>query len=229
MKKPLILYVEDEQVLAEIIKESLEDKGYEVAYAGDGKTAFTLFRELSPQLIILDVMLPDMQGFELAKQIRASNKTIPIIFLTSKSEPSNVVQGFESGGSDYLKKPFSIQELLIRIKVLLSEGRLLATTASAEAEYDIGQFIFNPNKATLSRENQHIKLTSRESEILNVLLQNRNGITSRTVLLNSMWGNEDFFSGRSLDVFITKLRKHLKADPKVEIINVRGVGYRLVC
>jgi DNA-binding response OmpR family regulator len=228
MKKPLILYVEDELVLAEIVKESLEDKGYEVLHAADATIATALFSASTPQLIILDVMLPDPQGFELAKQFRATNQNIPIIFLTSKSEPASVVQGFESGGSDYLKKPFSIQELLIRIKVLLSDGRVLPVAINESSTLPIGKYLFHPLKAVLTNNDQIIKLTSREAEILKALLHNKNNITSRSSLLKSMWGNDDFFSGRSLDVFITKLRKHLKDDPTIEIVNVRGIGYKII-
>jgi len=228
MKSPLILYVEDENVLAEIVRENLEDNGYRILHATTGSAAFDLFTADRPDLIILDVMLPDMEGFQLAKQIREIDQSTPIIFLSSKSLPENVVSGFESGGNDYLKKPFSIKELLIRVKSLLSGGRIATVTSTTTQHAGFGKYNFDMDKGLLVCGDKIKQLTSRETEILKKLFLNKNKVITRAELLNSMWGNEDFFTGRSLDVFITKLRNYLKEDPSVQIINIRGVGYKLV-
>jgi DNA-binding response OmpR family regulator len=228
MKPVKVLYTEDEESLAEIVRESLEAKGFTVCYASTGAASYSLFITESPDIILLDVMLPDTDGFALSKTIRIKDQKTPILFLTSKSLPENVVSGFESGGNDYLKKPFSIEELIIRMKALLSPDRLVQTTNVAQEAVIIGNYVFDPVKNYISYNNKVQKLTSRESEILRTLYINRNRIIERKKLLESMWGDDDFFTGRSLDVFITKLRKHLREDASVQIINVRGVGYKLV-
>lgn len=226
-----ILFVEDEPALAEIVKENLIMKGYMVSHCKTGRETMNLYANQDFDLVLLDVMLPDATGFELAKQLRQTNVQVPIIFLTAKNQPSDVINGFESGANDYIKKPFSLEELAIRIRVLLSAGRQLEVNplSSAIKTITIGKYEFIYPKAILSLNGQVRKLTSREAEILQLLVLNKAHILNRDVILNQLWQNNDYFSGRSLDVFITKLRKYLKDDPSVCIVNVRGQGYKLMC
>ena len=224
-----ILFVEDEPALAEIVKETLALKGFEVIHTLTAKETINQYHKLKPDILILDVMLPDGDGFSIAKQLRQIDMVTPIIFLTSKSLPTDVVMGFESGGNDYLKKPFSIEELTIRIKALLSQNRLVIKPENIEKQpIKIGNYQFYYPKGVLSIANSQRTLTTREAEILQMLLLNKNNMLERNVILNALWSNNDYFSGRSLDVFITKLRKYLKDDPSIFIINIRGQGYKLV-
>ncbi len=226
-----ILFVEDEPALAEIVKESLMMKGYMVSHCKTGRETMNVYANQDFDLVLLDVMLPDATGFELAKQLRQTNVQVPIIFLTAKNQPSDVIIGFESGANDYIKKPFSLEELAIRIKVLLSAGRQLEVNplSSVTKTITIGKYEFIYAKAILSLNGQVKKLTSREAEILQLLILNKAHILTRDVILNQLWQNNDYFSGRSLDVFIAKLRKYLKGDPNICIVNVRGQGYKLMC
>lgn len=224
-----ILFVEDEPALAEIVKESLESKGFEVKHASTAKDAMASYYTGHYDILVLDVMLGDGDGFSMAKQIRLEDLHTPIIFLTSKSLPADVVNGFESGGNDYLKKPFSMEELIIRMKALLNKNRLVSkNTDTVHGEIVIGNYNFSYTKGELYFFGIKRVLTSRESEILKMLILNRNQILERNVLLTTIWGENDYFSGRSLDVFITKLRKYLKEDPSVSIVNIRGQGYKLI-
>jgi DNA-binding response OmpR family regulator len=225
-----VLLVEDELTLAEIIKESLETRDFSVTLIDSIAAGIDAYYHTRPDIIVLDVMLPDGDGFTMAAQIRQTDMNTPIIFLTSKSLPSDVVKGFESGGNDYMKKPFSIEELIVRMKVLLNKNRVLPVLeAHLEEVVQIGAFTFNYNNAVLLYAGISRQLTSRESELLKVLYVNKNRLIDRKSLLKSIWGDDDFFSGRSLDVFITKLRKYLQHDPAVKILNIRGIGYKLIC
>ena len=224
-----VLFVEDEPALAEIVKESMESKGFVVKHTASAQNALLQYYSTQPDIIVLDVMLGDGDGFAVAKQIRDTDLNTPIIFLTSRSLPADVVTGFESGGNDYLKKPFSMEELIVRMKALLNKNRLILKTADITHEdISIAGYLFSYLNAELLFAERKRTLTSRESEILRMLILNKNRILSRDVLLNTIWGQNDYFSGRSLDVFITKLRKYLKDDPTVLIINIRGQGYKLV-
>lgn len=227
MSSQNILLVEDELVLAEIVQESLQSRGFNVAHAVTIAHALELYHTNSPAIIVLDVMLPDGSGFELARQIRNVDMDLPIIFLTSKSLPQDVVEGFESGGNDYLKKPFSLEELIIRIRALLSKNRLITKNPGINTTA-LGQFTFKYPKGALDILGNERILTTREAEILHLLILNKNRVLSRNELLVNLWGNNDYFSGRSLDVFITKLRRYLKPDPSVSILNIRGQGYKLI-
>ena len=220
-----IVLAEDEPSLAQIIKESLETRNFEVFIAGNGNEALDLYKTKDPEILVLDVMMPFKDGFTLAKEIRQDNKQIPIIFLTAKSQIKDVLEGFNHGGNDYLKKPFSMEELIVRIHSLLD--RKLQN--QEQTNIKIGNYFFNYTKQTLVFENQQILLTNRESELLFILNQNKNNISERTYILNKLWGNDDFFNARSMDVFITKLRKKLQQDENVQILNVRGYGYKLIC
>ncbi len=226
-EKPKILLAEDEESLGKIIKESLEFNGFEVMHCKNGEEAFSKFKITSPDILVLDVMMPKKDGFTLAKEIRLENKTIPILFLTAKSQTQDVVKGFNLGGNDYLKKPFSIEELLVRIKSLLNINQVENKIAN-NTEIHIGNYIFSPKKQTLSFDNEIKKLTSRESDLLLELYLQKNEILDRTYILKKLWGNDDFFNARSMDVFISKLRKKLKKDTNIQIINVRSYGYKLI-
>ncbi len=225
MNKPIkILLAEDEPSLGQIIKESLETRNFEVLLCIDGEEAYKVYKAENPLLLVLDVMMPKKDGFTLAKEIREDNKDIPIIFLTAKSQTEDVIKGFNIGGNDYLKKPFSMEELIVRINALLKRG---ATELNTEA-ITIGKFVFNLKKQTLQLNNTFETLTHREAQLLYHLIKNNDQVLERSFILKKLWGDDDFFNARSMDVFITKLRKKLKADPAIQIINVRGFGYKLI-
>ncbi|WP_408026993.1 response regulator transcription factor [Tenacibaculum litoreum] len=220
-----VLLAEDEPSLGQIVKESLETRNFEVFHALNGEEAYEIYQTNSPDILVLDVMMPKKDGFTLAKEIRQENKHLPIIFLTAKSQAKDVVEGFEHGGNDYLKKPFSMEELIIRINALLDRIEL-------RRNYDainIGNYIFNYTKQVLSFNGEIKKLTHRESELLFHLSQRKNEILDRSFILKKLWGDDDFFNARSMDVFISKLRKKLKHDENIQIVNVRGYGYKLIC
>ncbi|WP_419700521.1 response regulator transcription factor [Mucilaginibacter sp. NFX135] len=228
MIKIRLLLAEDELALAHIVRESLEENGFEVILCANGEQALQKYKNDNPDILVLDIMMPKMDGFEVAHRVRETDKITPIIFLTARSQPKDVVAGFESGANDYLKKPFAVEELVIRIKVLLSDNRLLRTSKPPGESHQIGSITFNPLKNTVQQGVNQWTLTSRESEILRLLCKNQQQILSRKNLLETIWGDDSFFNARSLDVFISKLRTHLKADPNVQIITVRGHGYKLV-
>jgi DNA-binding response OmpR family regulator len=227
--KKIVLLVEDEPALAEIVNESLQSRGFIVTHAPTAALAFKHYYSAKPDIIILDVMLPDGDGFDIASTIRATDIETPILFLTSRSRPEDVVNGFEKGGNDYLKKPFSLAELIVRMQSLLKKnGLLIKKEPDVQETIQIGKYTFHYPAGMLSIEGISRTLTSREAEILQILLLNKNQMLDRKILLMKLWGNDDYFSGRSLDVFISKLRKYLNADASVIIINVRGKGYKLV-
>lgn len=218
-----ILLAEDEPSLGQIIKESLETRNFEVFLCKNGEEAYQVYKTENPLLLVLDVMMPKKDGFTLAKEIRAENPNIPIIFLTAKSQTSDVVEGFNLGGNDYLKKPFSMEELIVRIKALLHRNSF-----ENNEEISFGNFIFNLKKQTLQHHKTIQNLTHREANLLYYLLKNKDEVLERSFILKKLWGNDDFFNARSMDVFITKLRKKLKSDASIQIINVRGFGYKLI-
>ncbi len=226
MLKSTILLAEDESALGQIIKESLETRNFKVLLCDNGKKAYQVYTSEKPELLVLDVMMPKKDGFTLAKEIRSIDQTIPIIFLTAKSQTQDVVEGFTIGGNDYLKKPFSMEELIVRINNLLNKTKLQKTTEILL----FGEYKFDFPKQLLQYKNEDkIQLTHRESHLLFHLLKNKNQVLDRSLILNKLWGNDDFFNARSMDVFITKLRKKLKQDSNIQIINVRGYGYKLIC
>lgn len=223
-----ILFVEDEPALAEIVKESLESKGFHVVHVTNVVTALQAYTSTKFDLLILDVMLPDGDGFSLLKTIRMKDLTTPTLFLTSKSMATDVVSGFESGANDYLKKPFSMEELVIRIRSLLGMVNARPIDLKKTGTFTIGEYVFHYPEGVLVYQGVKKQLTFREAEILNILQIRHEQMVLRQELLLTHWGNDDYFSGRSLDVFITKLRKYLKQDPSIAILNFRGQGYKLI-
>ncbi|MGV6846733.1 MAG: response regulator transcription factor [Lutibacter sp.] len=221
-----IILAEDEPSLGQIIKESLETRNFEVILCKNGQIAFEKYESEKPELLVLDVMMPILDGFSLATKIRKENPTIPIIFLTAKSQTSDVVAGFNLGGNDYLKKPFSMEELIVRIKAQLKNK-----TKPVLIDHEpitLGKFSFDYKKQTLSSKESTQSLTHREAQLLYHLIEQKNQVLDRSFILKKLWGNDDFFNARSMDVFITKLRKKLKSDSSIKIINVRGFGYKLI-
>jgi len=225
-----VLLAEDETALAHIVRESLEERNFKVILCEDGEEAFELYAKHKPDVLALDVMMPKLDGFELAKRIREKDVITPIIFITARSQVKDVVTGFDLGANDYLKKPFSVEELIVRIKSLL-RNKTLHENARIKSETEplkIGSLIFDPLKNTIRYKDTLVNLTSRESAVLNQLCQTRMESVPRKTLLEKIWGSDDVFNARSLDVFITKLRRHLEVDPNIQLINIRGIGYKLV-
>ena len=223
-----ILLAEDETSLAHIVRESLEERGYKVIVCANGEIAIEKFESLKPNLVVLDIMMPKMDGYEVAKRIRIKDEHTPIIFLTAKTQVKDVVAGFEHGANDYLKKPFSIEELIVRIQVQLSKKGVLVAKKPVTEIINFASFTFYPVRHLLEDANAVRNLTSRESAVLKYLYESKQGVANRSSMLKQIWGNDNFFNARSLDVFIAKLRKYLSVDPTVKIINVRGIGYKLV-
>ncbi|WP_316783005.1 response regulator transcription factor [Pedobacter frigiditerrae] len=230
-RAPKILLIEDEVALGLIIKDGLEFRGFEVIYITDGSLAYATYISEKPDFLVLDVMLPSINGLMIAEKIRLENKHTPILFLTARTMPQDVLNGYMAGGNDYLKKPFDMEELIIRIKVLLNQNRLLENVQSDKnlGVVDIGKYTYDIMRGVLVYHGIIKQLTGRESEVLKTLYQNRNRLLARKEFLLQVWGDDDFFSSRSLDVFITKLRRYLKHDPSIQIINQRGFGYKLIC
>ena len=224
-QKITLLLAEDEPSLGQIIKESLETRGFDILLCENGEKAFEVYKTKNPKLLILDIMMPKKDGFTLAKEIRLEDADIPIIFLTSKSQTQDVVEGFHIGGNDYLKKPFSMEELIVRINNLLQNTVL----QKPHNIIKLGDYTFNFTNQTLQfKNNPSSTLTHREAHLLFHLVKNKNKVLERSLILNKLWGNDDYFSSRSMDVFITKIRKKLKEDQTIQILNVRGFGYKLI-
>lgn len=226
MSKINVLLAEDELALGMIIQESLESRDFKVRLCPDGQKAWESYQAQKPDVLVLDVMMPKKDGFSLAAEIRKTDPYTPIIFLTSKSQTEDVVKGFGLGANDYVRKPFSMEELIVRIKAHLDKIRI---RQSQSDWIGLGKYEFHPTRQLLKLGDSEHPLTSRESQLLQILLENANDITDRTLILNQIWGSDDFFNARSMDVFITKLRKKLQDDPAIQILNVRGYGFKLVC
>ncbi|MFM7022947.1 MAG: response regulator transcription factor [Flavobacteriales bacterium] len=222
-----ILLVEDDENLGFVIKDNLEDEGYLVDLAKDGDAGLRLFHGQSYDICLLDVMLPLKDGFSLAQDIRTTNQEVPIIFLTARSLDEDKIKGFQSGADDYITKPFSVNELSYRIKAVLKRTKTSEAKDVQKDNFQIGDFVFNFLNQTLTLNGAEQTLTKKEAEILKLLCLNKNQLVSRDMALKIIWGDNDYFKGRSMDVFITKLRKYLKDDPKVEIINIHGTGFKL--
>lgn len=224
--KTKILYVEDEPFLGKIVKESLESRQFEVRMVSDGKEVMSAFMEMKPNIAVLDVMLPGKDGYTLAKEIRQIDPSLPIIFVTAKTQTEDLIKGFEVGGNDYLRKPFSMEELIVRVNNLLQLTQ--KQQASPKENIAIGKFEFAPQRYELRKGDSLRKLSHREAILLQILAENQNNNIDRKTILMRVWGDDSFFNSRNLDVYITKLRDYLKEDDGIEIITIKGIGYRFV-
>jgi DNA-binding response OmpR family regulator len=224
MSTSRILYAEDDATLAFLTKDNLEQNHYEVTHCCDGKTGMEIFKKGGFDICILDIMMPKMDGFELATEIRKVNIDIPIIFLSAKTLKEDRIKGLRLGADDYLVKPFSIEELILKIEVFLKRSH--KNNTAEKSIYEIGKYQFDTKNFILYNENEKISLTQRESELLKLFLDNKNTVLKREQILTSLWGDDDYFMGRSLDVFISRLRKILANEKGIAIENLHGIGFR---
>lgn len=226
-KKINLLLAEDDKNLGSILKTYLEAKGFQTTLCENGQEALDAFKKQEFDFCILDIMMPVMDGFTLAKEIRKLNKNVPFLFLTAKSIQEDKFQGFELGADDYITKPFSMEELLLRLKAILRRSNV-SEHQHKNHIFKFGKYTFDYDRQLLTLGKSQNKLTSKEAELLRLLCDNLNEVLDRTVALNKIWYDDSYFNARSMDVYITKLRKFLKDDPDVELINVHGVGFKLV-
>lgn len=225
-----VLYAEDEATLAEIITDGLRSSGYEVHLASDGQQALQLFKSEKPDICVLDIMMPVKDGYTLAEDIRKLNREVPIIFLSAKSLGDDVVKGFKSGGNDYLKKPFTMGELLVRMESLLSRfGNAVSQQIPSSNRKTFGNCELNTVSQELVTPQARYKISYKETAILELLLEHRNDLLARQTALLKIWGDDSYYNARSMDVFMSHLRKMLKDDPDIELMSIRGVGYKLIC
>lgn len=225
MEKIKILLVEDEPTLAMIIKDTLDGDEFEILLAADGEEGLARYTEIKPDIIVSDIMMPKMDGFTMIRQIRKTDSLTPVLFLSARSAAGDVVEGFELGGNDYLKKPFGLAELIVRIKALLGKVSIRKEEISC---FRVGQYTFDSITQTLLYCGEKQLLSNRESEILKRLCENKDHVLPSKDLLLDLWGDDSFFNSRSLHVFITKLRHRLSEDQTIRILNVRGIGYKLI-
>ncbi|MDJ1482949.1 response regulator transcription factor [Cytophagaceae bacterium YF14B1] len=226
MQKTKVLYVEDEPFLGKIVKESLESRSFDVCMVADGQLVSRLFEEYKPDICVLDIMLPNKDGYEVATSIRQKNAQIPILFLTAKTQTEDLLKGFQAGGNDYIKKPFSMEELIVRMQNLLQITYRKSQVSSQTIS--IGRYEFNPQRYELKLGDKLRKLSYRETELLSILAENQNFTVNRKDILLRVWDDDSFFNSRNLDVYITKLRDYLKEDTSVQIITIKGVGYNFL-
>lgn len=226
-----ILYVEDEPFLGKIVKESLESRQFEVHWVTDGAEVLSAFERVRPHVCVLDVMLPHRDGFALGRDIRNRDPQVPIIFLTAKNQTEDVLQGFDSGGNDYLRKPFSQEELIARIRNLVALTQGNAASARPDLEViRLGRYAFSPARQEVLLDGQPLRqISHREAQLLEMLAAKPNAIVERKEILKQVWGHDSIFNSRNLDVYIARLREYLKEDAAVQILTLKGVGYRLVC
>ena len=224
--KATILLVEDDQNLGFVVQDALKRKGYAVHLCRYGKEGLKYFNEHTYDLCVLDVMLPQKDGFSLAEDIRMVNGQVPIVFLTAKSQTDDRIAGFKAGGDDYLTKPFSHEELLLRIEAILRRTKGATEGMRAREVFEIGSYTFDHRNLLLKHPDEERKLTKKEADVLRLLCMHRDQVLPRELVLNMVWGDDTYFLGRSLDVFISRLRKYLKLDPNVQIMNVHGVGFK---
>jgi len=227
-RKTKVLLCEDDPNLGTLLKEYLNAKGFDAELATDGVEGAKMFKRSSYDFILLDVMMPLKDGFTLAKEIREEDKHTPILFLTAKSMKEDALEGFRSGADDYITKPFSMEELLARMTAILRRTSALPDENDETVQYNIGKYVFDYNKQKLSFASKETKLTTKENELLYLLCKNKNNIMERSYALKAIWGDDNYFNGRSMDVYIAKLRKHLKNDENVEILNIHGRGFKLL-
>ena len=224
--KVKVLLAEDDENLGSLLREYLQAKSYETHWVTDGDKAFKSFEKNKYDICILDIMMPVKDGFTLAKEIRMLNREVPIIFLTAKSMKEDVFEGFSIGADDYITKPFSMEELLYRMQAILR--RTKGDISKKQEIYNIGKYRFDTNKHLLILEDKEQKLTTKESDLLRLLCNNANQVLERNFALRAIWIDDNYFNARSMDVYITKLRKYLKEDPSIEIMNIHGTGYKLI-
>lgn len=225
MSKAKVLLAEDDLALSFVIKDNLQDAGYEVTHCADGELAWQQFQKKDFDICLLDVNMPVRDGFSLAKKIRQQSDMIPVLFITAKSMEEDKLKGFMAGADDYITKPFSMQELMLRMEVFLRRTKKLQSDAAEE--YHLGNLKFAYNELKIYTGSETLSLTQREADLLKFFALHLNKILKREELLLNVWGKDDYFLGRSMDVFITKLRKHLKADPAISLETIHGVGFRL--
>ena len=225
MAKIKVLLVEDEPTLAMIIKDTLDGEEFDIVLAADGEEGLALYKEVKPDIIVTDIMMPKIDGFTLIRHIRKTDSQIPVLFLSARSAANDVVEGFELGGNDYLKKPFGMAELIIRIKALLNK---ITVRKEEKSTFSLGQYTFDSITQTLQYCGEKQLLSNRESEILKRLCENKDHVLPMKDVLLDLWGDDSFFNARSLHVFITKLRHKLSDDPSIKMLNVRGIGYKLI-
>lgn len=226
--KTRILLVEDDPSLGTLLEEYLNAKGFETKLADDGNKGYDVFCKNTFDLLLLDVMMPHKDGITLAKEIRQTDKNTPIIFLTAKSMKEDTIEGFNAGGDDYITKPFSMEELLVRINAVLRRSNKNRSQDTDESTFSIGKYQFNSEKQILQINGVEQKLTTKESQLLRLLCVHKNDVLDRNFALKTIWHDDNYFNGRSMDVYIAKLRKYLKDDSKVEIINIHGKGFKLL-
>ena len=226
-EKTKILLAEDDENLGSLLKEYLQAKSYETHWLSDGEKAYKSFEKNRYDICILDIMMPNKDGITLAREIRMIDPEMPIIFLTAKSMKEDVLEGFSVGADDYMTKPFSMEELIYRIEAILRRTQG-AGKQNKQTEFEIGRYHFDANKQLLTLDDESSKLTTKESELLKLLCSNANNVLERNFALKSIWIDDNYFNARSMDVYITKLRKYLKEDPAVEILNIHGKGYKLI-
>ncbi len=225
--KPQILLCEDDTNLGMVLKNYLELNDYEVTLERDGKLGLAAFQREKFDLCLLDVMMPNMDGFTLAEEIRDVNPDVPLFFLSAKTMKDDIIQGYKLGADDYITKPFDSEVLLLKIKAILKRNEELHRE-EVNAEYDLGRYHFNPRLRELSIDNKMQTLSPKENELLKMLSEYKNDLLSREIALKKIWGSDTYFNGRSMDVYIAKLRKYLREDPALEIVNIHGNGFRLV-
>lgn len=226
MKNFKILYAEDDETLAFLTKDNLEQNNYDVTHCSNGKKSLEVFKNEEFDICILDIMMPKMDGFELAEEIRRIDIDVPIIFLSAKTLKEDRIKGLRLGADDYLVKPFSIEELLLKIEIFLKRSQ--KNGLDKKSVYEIGKYQFDTKNFILFNENEKVGLTQREAELLKLFLDNKNLVLKRQQILNSLWGDDDYFMGRSLDVFISRLRKILANEKGIAIENLHGIGFRFI-
>lgn len=227
--KPIdILLCEDDPNLGRLLSDYLKVKKFNVVWAQDGVEGLKEFHRGNFDFVLLDVMMPRKDGFQVAEEIRRETRALPILFLTARSAKEDTLEGFKVGADDYMTKPFSMEELLMRIQAILRRSAALPEEGEEVMQLEIGQFQFDYNTQTLKRNGEETRLTTKENELLFLLCKHKNGLMERSHALKSIWGDSNYFNGRSMDVYIAKLRRHLKPDPNIEILNVHGKGFKLI-
>jgi DNA-binding response OmpR family regulator len=230
MSRIKVLYAEDEIFLGKIVKETLDSRGFEVIMVTNGAAVLPTYQSARPDICVLDIMMPDRNGYEVAEDIRAVDEDIPIIFLTAKTQTEDLVRGFRTGANDYIRKPFSMEELIVRIENTLRVRAAFAEASAGNAAeaIAIGNYIFYPYRQVLVGDGDERKLSYRENELLRQLWLGRERVIAREDILQAIWGNDSFLNSRNLDVYVTKLRGYLHGDERVEILTIKGIGYRFV-